>query len=128
MTITTQTLMDGARNVVQKFHLDGASEETNATLVDVSALNGFSEGEFTEVKITAVQSSLTGFSATLHWDATANVDALQLLEGDQVRQCYEQFGGLINASGAGKTGDILISTNGLGAGDEGTIVLEMWKR
>lgn len=124
-TINKQTLVSGDRNLVVKVDItgDGVADETNTLLIDASAYNA------TEVKIVGIRSTLSGFKADLIWDATANVTCINLpdyfFEADKDDM---GFGGLVNNSGAGKTGDILISTIGLGAAESGTIVLEMQKR
>ena len=42
-------------------------------------------------------------------------------------QDFTVEGGLVNNAGAGKTGDIMLTTRGIGV-EEGTIVLHMKKR
>ena len=79
------------------------------------------------MKINKIQAYLTGFSAELLWDATANVSITDLTADDDLDMTFKQFGGLINNSTTGKTGDIVFTTVGLGLGDTGTIVLEMQK-
>lgn len=124
-TVTSQTINDGPRNVVMKFNIVGTAVElTDALLVDVSTLSETPDN----VKIMGIQSALEGFGAELIWDATANVSILDIPSGQDFDQCYRKFGGLVNNSGAGKTGDILISTSGAAVGLTGHIVLEMWKR
>lgn len=125
-TVTPQTINDAARNLVVKTHIlgDGSGEETNLALIDISTFSG----TFDDAKIMNIKSDLRGFTVDLHWDATANVDITTLLADEDTDKCYRQFGGLVNNAGAGKTGDILFSTTGLGAGDEGTIILTMKKR
>jgi hypothetical protein len=123
-TITKQTLVNDARNLVVKVHIlgDNSGDEAATNIVDVSAL----DANIDRVKITRIQSSLEGFSANLIWDATANVDIITLPQSD-MDQDYSSFGGLVNNSTTGRTGDILIDTVGLGA-EEGTIILHMKKR
>lgn len=125
-TVTAQTINDGARNLVIKTHIvgDGSGEESDTSLIDISGFNG----TFDDVKIMRLQATFRGFSADLHWDATTNVDIKTLPAEEDHDFCYRQYGGLINNAGTGKTGDILFSTTGLGAGDEGTIILTMKKR
>lgn len=125
-TITKQTIVDGERNLIVKAQIsgDGSGEETNTVLVDISEF----AGSPTEVKIVRVKANLVGFSAQLLWDADTNVKAADIIGDREVDSDFSRWGGTINDSGSGKTGDILITTLGLGSGDEGTIVLEMKKR
>lgn len=124
-TVSTQILNDGARNATIKFSIVAdITELTDALLVDVSALSG----SFTEVKILGIQAGLEGFGAQLLWDATVNVAALDIPATEDFDQEYRKFGGLINNAGAGKTGNILISTSGAAVGLTGTGILELRKR
>jgi len=124
-TLTKQTIFDGQRKVIVKIHIvgDGSGEETTANLIDASSYSP----AFTDERLVSVTSSLVGFSASLIWDATANVDIVALAEGDTIIDFDVYAGGIANNAGAGKTGDILLQTVGLGAGDEGTIILELIK-
>lgn len=122
-TINVETELDGERNLVLQIGItgDGTGDETNTALVDISAFNA------DEASLVAVTGDLTGFSATLEWDATANEIAQQVPEGHSFVD-YGFTGGNINRAGAGKTGDIDISTVGLGLGDKGSIRLELRKK
>lgn len=124
-SLTPHIINDGARNLVVKTHIvgDAGGDVTNSVLIDASTFSG----TFDDLKIVGIKADLRGFSADLHWDATVNVDIVTILAEEEFDKCYRRFGGLTNNAGAGKTGDILISTTGLGAGDEGTIILEMKK-
>ena len=125
-TITTQKIVDGERNVVTKTTIlgDASGEETATQLLDVSTFSG-TPGT---VKIIRIQAYLSGFSVSLLWDATTDVTIIELPADDDINQDFKVFGGLINNSGTGKTGDIMFTTVGLGDGDTGTIVIEMQKK
>ena len=58
-----------------------------------------------------VQWDISGMNVQIDWDATANVTALLLGAGQGV-QDYRIFGGVSNNAGAGKTGDVLVTTIG----------------
>lgn len=128
MAINKQTLHDGPRNLVVAVNIVGnGGEEASTLLINLSDYNGF--GVFwNEVSIWHIQHQLTGFSAALEWDATANVNAAQLVAEVTEPQDYCHIGGRTNNAGAGKTGNILITTTGLGAGDKGDFVLTMRKK
>ena len=123
--ITTQTLVDGERNVVIKINVvgDGSGEESETVLFDVSALSGAPA----TVKVIGIRANLTGFSIGLLWVATTDVEFWSIPAGEDTRQDFRKFGGLINNAGTGVTGDISFDTVGLGSGDEGTFILEMQK-
>lgn len=124
-TVDVNTLHDGERNAVFQIRIegDGSGDESNTELVDISGLLGAPD----EVKIRAVDGKLTGFSATLEWNATANEAACEVPAGTSFLDA-DMYGGIINNAGAGKNGDIDITTVGLGNGDVGTIVLEVRKK
>lgn len=121
-TVSSQTIIDGERNVVMKFtNTSDGTGESAVTKVDVSALNGAPS----RVKITNIHYSVAGMVARLLWDADTDVTIVDL-QGDG-HFCAERFGGLINNGGAGVTGDIKLTTVGHTSGDSYTIVLEMQK-
>jgi hypothetical protein len=130
-TITVNTQLDGGRKLLLRIDIagDGTGEETNTVLVDASALNETFDGlAVTDFRIDEYIANFIGFSATLNWDATANVQALAIPEGDSGFDFMARNHPIINRAGAGKTGDLLITTVGLGAGDTGTLLLNCSKR
>jgi hypothetical protein len=74
-----------------------------------------------------VRFALVGMSVQLFFDATANVLAFELAESSNGNLEFDEFGGISNNSGSGKTGDILFTTVGHTSGDTYMIVLEMVK-
>ena len=124
-TVTTQTIVSSSKHLIYKWHIvgDGSGEETALKMVDVST---FSAPVPTEVRVVGIWASLHGFAARLLWDADTDVAMMSLPEGEDIFD-FTKFGGLPNNAGTGKTGDIMISTIGLGSTDHGTIVLEMEK-
>lgn len=125
-TITTQVLVDGDRVTRIKYFItgDGSGEETNTVLYDAST----SANQSTNNALRGITYQLNGFSARLDWDATANVKLITLDSDLQEVVDYSEFGGIINNATTGRTGDILITTTGLGAADEGYIVLSLNQR
>ena len=120
--VSSQTLVDGGRNVVMKFtNLSDGTGESAVLKVDVSGLNGTP----TAVKVNRIHYSVAGMVATLLWDADTDVRMLDLA-GDGWFD-FTAFGGLTNNGGAGVTGDILLTTTGHTSGDSYSIVLEMAK-
>ena len=115
-TITRQTLIDGEKNLVVKVTLvgDGQNESTNDLLIDASSYTPAA----TDLKLCKVIYALDSFSATLEWDATANVDILTLVNEGEF--CFPD--GLPNNAGSGVTGDIDLSTNGISS-NKGFMVL-----
>ena len=123
-TITSQILSDGERNAVVRISIvgDSSGDEASTTLVNASDFSG----SFGDLKITGIWAQLDGFSAKLEWNANTNVDILNIPANLEIDQKFGDFGGLINSSGAGKNGDIDITTTDLDT-EEGTIILWMKK-
>lgn len=120
--VSSQKLIDNARNVVMKLtSVSDGTGESAVTKVDVSALNGAPAA----VKIKRIIYNVQGMVVRLLWDATADVTILDL-SGDG-EMCFEHFGGLTNNAGAGKTGDIQLTTIGHTNGDSYSLILEMEK-
>ena len=125
-TVTTQILRDGPRNVIVKFtNVSDGTGELDVTKVDVSALDGSPTG----VNITRIDYSTAGIGLDVSWGATSNVLAFTLPQDMSDTLDYRWFGGLANNAGAGKTGDVLFSTNNSPLkGDRYTVILHMIKK
>lgn len=122
-TITRQTILDGANNVVVKVHIqgDGTGEETATALVTASTLSP----PAARLAVESVQASLTGFSANLLWDDATDIPFQTLAEGDGAEICFDPR--CISPAAASASGNMLFSTTGLGNGDRGTITITMKK-
>ena len=123
-TVTTQTLVDGDRNLVILLTgvLDTSNEARNIK-VDVSSYVPAS----TRVRVDTIRHLISpGLIVTLDWDATTPVRFAALTGYDEVEaKC---FGGLQNNAGTGVTGDIYLTTRGWSAGVLSyNIILEMVK-
>ena len=120
--VTSQTLVDGDRNVVMKFtNISDGTGEAAVLKVDVSTLSGAPDS----VKIERIDYDIFGMAVNILWDATTDVTGIVLANHGTLDFC--EFGGLINNAGAGKTGDILFTTIGHSANDTYSIVLHMKK-
>jgi hypothetical protein len=130
-TIDKQVLHDGDLNYIVKLHLqsDGASGDIVAgNLVDVSTLTDSTGKVCTELVLIGIDSSLTGFTVELLWDATANVHLYNISDYD-VDVDLRRYGGIPNNAGAGKTGDVLYTTTGMTvAADTGHIIVSFIKK
>lgn len=121
-TVTNRTLYDGTENcvVVLTNSSDGTGESA-VLKVDVSALNGTAAG----VNIRRIDFCTFGMAVNILWDATTDVTAA-IVQGTGSLD-FNAIGGLSNNAGAGKTGDILLTTIGHTAGDTYMIVLDLEK-
>ena len=125
-SIVKQTILDGSKWLIVKIHIDGdgTGEETATVLVDASTYSP----AFTNESLEILHANLTGFTCDLLWDATANV-VITNIPDYEVHLTPTEIGvGFPNNAGAGRTGDILFTTSGLGAGDHGTITLKIKKK
>jgi len=108
MAFTTQVITDAHRKYIAKF--TGSAIETNSLLVDTSLLNYYDTVTPPRVEIVSCWWSIESTnSVKLLWDATANVEVFTMTSNG----LYSYFSGmpsLKNNSGAGITGDILITT------------------
>jgi len=127
--VTSQTIIDGERNCVMKFtNVSDGTGESAVAKVDVSALASNAAGvACSEVRVMRISHAVVGMSVQLFFDATSNVLLVELAESSNGHMEFEDFGGIPNNAGSGKTGDILFTTKGHSSGDTYSIVLEMVK-
>ena len=129
--VTSTTILDGEKDIiVQLTNVSDGTGESAIAKVDVSSLAPRkSDGAAcTAVKLTKVYYSILGFTKIgLFWDATVNTLCMELNPSADGILDFSPFGGLQNTAGAGKTGDILLTTTGHSAGDTYLIVLHCIK-
>jgi len=129
-TVTTQTIQDGERTAVLKFtNVSDGSGESAVKKVDVSALASNSAGkECTEVHIQRIYWATVGMSVKLEFDASTNVLAIGIPADSTGDEYYDNFTGIPNNAGSGKTGDIDFTTTGHSSGDSYMVILELIKK
>jgi hypothetical protein len=127
--VTTQTLLDGPRNIVILLTgvLDTSNEAKN-TKVDISTFAAKTNGDTpTRVTVQEIVYTVSGnLKVLLNWDATTDVTFAAL--SGQGELCAEEYGGIKNNAGAGVTGDIELSTAGWASGTETYTVLLTLKK
>lgn len=102
---TVQTIESGNRNHI--IHVIGEADVAGGTLVDVSTLTASTRGDaVTGVSLYRAQYE-TDATIKLDWDADADVTFFVAPPGTDTK-CYRDIGGIVNNSGTGKTGDVLI--------------------
>jgi len=130
-TATQQVISDGSRNLYLKYTIAGTTGDAAATkLVDASAFSDADGNALGANSLTliGIDASLTGFSCKLVWDATANVDLIEIPSDDVLTRDFREHGGIKNNSGTGSTGDVMFTTTGYTAsGDGGHIYLKFKK-
>ena len=128
--VTSQTIQDGARNLIMKFtNVSDGSGESAVAKVDVSALSvdPMTGATCTRVVISKIQFSTVGMSVKIEFDASTNVLAAHLPADYADELDFTSFTGIPNNAGSGITGDIDFTTVGHGSGDAYTVVLTMVK-
>jgi len=130
-TATEQVINDGPRNLNLKYTIAGTTGDTAAgDLVDAT---GFVDAEgnalgANSLTLIGIEASLTGFSCKLLWDATSNIDLIEIPSDEPINQDFSRFGGIKDNSGTGSTGKVLFTTTGYTAsGDGGSIFLKFKK-
>jgi hypothetical protein len=127
--VNSQTLFDGYAEAVMKFNnVSDGTGEAAVLKVDVSALSADYRGQpCTGVTIKRIHASINGMSVNVLWDATTDVSAIVLAPGMYTLN-LDDNAHLWNNAGEGKTGDVLFTTIGAGAGDTYSVILEMIKK
>lgn len=121
--VSSQTLLDGKRNVVMKFvSISDGTGEAAVLKVDASALADAPSN----LRIEKVEYDISGMQVNILWDATTDVPAIILSTGQGVLD-FSGIGGLKNNAGAGVTGSINFTTIGHTANDTYSIILHMKK-
>lgn len=127
--VTSQTLIDQDRVAIMKFtNISDGTGESAVLKVDVSALSAPAGKVCSGVSIVRIYASTEGMGVDVLWDATTDVIAMTLGPDQFYEYGFDDFGGIWNNSGAGKTGDIRFTTIGASSGDRYTIILYMTKQ
>lgn len=134
-TVNQTAIIRSSRRVINYITVtsDG-SEETDLVVYDssaIAALVGITDPQTCQIENVWFSGSKVANTGTLllEFDATTDVVALPInfsATGDShMHMCFEQFAGLKNYAGTGKTGDILLTTTGLDSGDSFMLVLDI---
>lgn len=127
--VTTQVILDGERLFIAKFtNISDGSGETAVLKIDVSTLAPSAQNlACNGVKINKAWVQTAGMGVDILWDANTDLICESFPQDVLYRMKYDEFGGLPNNAGTGKTGDVLFSTIGAASGDRYTIILECIK-
>ncbi len=128
-TVTSQTIQDGQRKAVLKFtNVSDGTGESAVVKVDVSALQANADGTACSgVTVQRIYWACRGMGVNLFFDADANVLITGLPADSTGDEYYDNFTGIPNNAGSGKTGDIVFTTVGHSSGDTYSIILELVK-
>jgi len=126
--VATQILFQGDKQLIMKFtNASDGTGETNVTKVDVSTLTSYQGKACVAVQIDKIYAMCHGMEVRLLWGATTNVTIMSIPQQVMQTMSFDEFGGLDNNAGTGKTGNILFTTLDASAGDFYTIILVMRK-
>jgi hypothetical protein len=117
LDISTSVIDDEQEVVVRLYKkFTNTTNEAAVNVIDVSGLVGNIDGDAcSEVAITKIDAIISGVTVELLNDATANTSLIKM--GESGTHDFSYFGGLENDAGAGKTGDVLLTTTGAASGD-----------
>lgn len=97
------------------------SEETDLVVYDNStAINDVTRG-----KVMQVWASGNSSTCTLEWDQTTDSPIASFDPAYTQYLDFRSFGGVSNPGAAGATGDVVLTTAGLDAGDAVTLILHI---
>lgn len=122
--ITQRTLLGSGSDkiIVRSVHIvsDG-SEETDLVVYDNSAF----VADASKGRLLSVMTSGSDCIARLEWDADTDAPAFVVNPSNGGYWCFEKFGGIDNPGGAGATGDLVLTTSALDAGDEFILIFRI---
>jgi len=127
--LTSQVIQDGGHTAVLKYtNISDGTGQSAAILVDASGLSvdPVTKQACNGVTLQTITFSNIGMGVELLWDATTDVPLLNLPQDWEDTIDFSAFG-IPNNAGAGKTGDILVTTVGATAGDTYLLVLTVTK-
>lgn len=121
-TVTQRTVFGGttSKTVTRLITIvsDG-SEETDLVIYDNSALiNSVTAGSVMEISASGSSCQLL-----LEWDQTTDSPIAALDPAASPHFCFRDFGGITNPGGTGATGDVVLTTTNLDAGDVVTLLI-----
>lgn len=113
----TTTITHESKSLIEVIltNVSDGTGEAAVTKVDVSALTPACD----EVSLVECEYVTYGMAVRLLWDATADVVALLIPQDQHGKFCFKDSvrGVLRNSAGAGKTGDVQLTTVGHTSGD-----------
>jgi hypothetical protein len=121
-TVTQRTLVGSgsSKNIVRLISvISDGTEESNLVVYDNSAfVDNVLKGTLMEV-----WASGSDCVARLSWDQTTDSVAYSVNPALGKHLCFREFGGIGNPGATGATGDLLLNTANLDAGDEFTLII-----
>ena len=105
--VTVQTLYDGPGEYIVKLtNVSDGTGESAVTKITVASLSA----PCSELAIKKITFSTAGMGVDLLWGATANVLIWHIPPDFAEELCFDGSSQLVNNAGAGKTGNLLLTT------------------
>lgn len=126
--VATQIIFQGDKQIVMKFtNISDGTGESAVVKVDVSTLTSFQGKPCIAVQVDKIYATTSGMDVRMLWDADTDVLIMTIPTNTSQTFNFEDWGGIDNNSGTGKTGDISFTTIGATSGDSYSIILYMRK-
>lgn len=123
-TVTQRTLVGSGSDkiIVRSIHVvsDG-SEETDLVVYDNSAF----VADVAKGRLLSVMASGSDCNIRLEWDQDTDAPAFVVNPSNGGHFCFEKFGGIDNPGGTGATGDLVLTSSSLDAGDEFILIIRV---
>ncbi len=124
---TVQELVNGARHLVLKVDIEGDGvTEIEDTLVEVGAYN------CREVRLDSIKGNIDIFALDLTWDGPTEAALFTIgnetAQTDFINLDWSKTGGQINPKVANYTGDVNMTTRGLGNGEKASLEFHFIKK
>lgn len=125
-TIDATTLIDGSKRRVIHLYIagDASGQETDTVIYDFSA--DTQAGTAGDYKVTRIWYQIDNFELKLEFDGATDFPIWKLSGVTEGDMDWRDFGG-IGDNSTTPTGDVTITTVGLGANEEATLIIELLK-
>lgn len=131
-TVNIRKLLDGPKLAI--FHVyfkgDGSGEIVNYPVIDPNTDLSPSMGVGQRLSLVKVWYGLAGADVKFSFDdVTANDTHIWVIPATTLsgHVNFNEFGGILDKTGIDATGKLLLSTTGLGNGDQGSLVIKVAK-
>ena len=121
--VAIQELQNGPRHLVLKLDIQGdGSGEIDEHLVDVGEWGG------SEVALGWVKGQVQGFTLNLEWDGPTVAPLMKIEDSNYIDFNWERTQRLTNPKVAGYSGDVIMTSTGLDAGEQGSLTFGFYKK
>ena len=122
--VAIREVENGARNLVLQLDIqgDGVTEITDLDLVEVAGYG------CEEVRLNGIKGQIAGFTLKLEWGGTTKAPLFQIDGDNYVDIDWDKTGGLTNPKVPNYTGDVVLNSSGLVAGEVGSLQFHFIKK